>query len=183
MECFRKWLAVHYILRASVTSYFVHPKLIMKQCRVALLPYSTAKCSFSLWPGQQKIPRWFWGPATALMRCQNQTMPPLYPALCFSHLSRHLYFIWCRNPGLNTSCSGFLQKLSVCLLSQPDLALGAGQHGTQSSLAQSDFHTALLPDTVEVHGSGWSTVVSCERERAVWETVVVSDALTHWYWL
>ncbi|XP_075879735.1 meiosis inhibitor protein 1 isoform X2 [Nelusetta ayraudi] len=40
-----------------------------------------------------------------------------------------------RNPGLNASCSGFLQKLSVCLLSQPDQASGACQQDAEEAEA------------------------------------------------
>lgn len=36
-----------------------------------------------------------------------------------------------RNPNLNASCCGFLQKLSMCLLSQSDLPSGSHQHGMQ----------------------------------------------------
>lgn len=36
-----------------------------------------------------------------------------------------------RNPNLNASCCGFLQKLSMCLLSQSDPASGTYQHGMQ----------------------------------------------------
>lgn len=62
----------------------------------------------------------------------------------------NLFFLWCvclcvcsssfaflplthsfRNPNLNASCCGFLQKLSMCLLSQSDLPSGSHQHGMQ----------------------------------------------------
>lgn len=58
-----------------------------------------------------------------------------------SFLCIHVYFLTLsvflpltnsfRNPHLNASCCGFLQKLSMCLLSQSDPASGSYQHGMQ----------------------------------------------------
>lgn len=107
-----------------------------------------------------------------LYKCHAKTKPcHLHETVLFSFISLSPSLFFCRrNPGLNTSCSGFLQKLSVCLLSQSDLALGACQHGTQSSLArwlaQFHFNTALLFNTIKVLGSGWSKTVSCERDQS-----------------
>lgn len=62
-----------------------------------------------------------------------------------------LYFpslaICSRNPGLNASSSGFLQKLSMCLLSQLDHAFGAYQHGTQMQ--------------TQLHAVSFQAVMSC----------------------
>lgn len=137
------------------------------------IQWQTLEADFHIY---RKMSSWA---ASTRMQWQNHTTQ-----LYFSHLPPSECYC-CRNPGLNMSCSGFLQKLSMCLLSQPDLTLGACQHGTQSSLAcclaQFDFHAALLWNTVWVFGGGWrnsSTVVSCKRARSG-ETVL--DILTHWF--
>lgn len=50
----------------------------------------------------------------------------LLTLVCFPPITN--YF---RNPNLNASACGFLQKLSLCLLSQSDPAFGTYQHGMQ----------------------------------------------------
>ncbi|XP_008298634.1 meiosis inhibitor protein 1 [Stegastes partitus] len=77
----------------------------------------------------------------SILSSQFTLLPPLMPAFANKLASSGFYRLavehkglFCagnRNPDLNAACCGFLQKLSVCLLSQSDPASGSDHHDVE----------------------------------------------------
>ncbi|KAM9843134.1 LOW QUALITY PROTEIN: meiosis inhibitor protein 1 [Aulostomus maculatus] len=77
----------------------------------------------------------------SILSSQFTLLPALMPVFANKMASSHFYrlalehkVLFCagdRNPHLNASCCGFLQKLSMCLLSQSDTAFASHQHDAE----------------------------------------------------
>uniref|UniRef100_A0AAQ5YDA2 Meiosis inhibitor protein 1 n=1 Tax=Amphiprion ocellaris TaxID=80972 RepID=A0AAQ5YDA2_AMPOC len=102
----------------------------------------------------------------SILSSQFILLPSLMPAFAYKLASSGFYRLavehkglFCagnRNPDLNASCCGFLQKLSVCLLSQSDPASGSYHHDVEEV---ENLLLCSLPSLC-CHLSDWPSLLS-----------------------
>ncbi|XP_058509354.1 meiosis inhibitor protein 1 isoform X1 [Solea solea] len=107
---------------------------LLRCCDSIWIPTVTRTCECAL---NAQILQYFY----SVLSSQFTLLPPLMPVFAnklassgFFRLALEHKGLLCagnRNPELNASCCGFLQKLSMCLLSQSDPASGSKKHDVE----------------------------------------------------